>query len=160
MATDFDFERFLTAQDMPIDESGQTVFEHACTELRDGKKATHWMWFIFPQLRGLGQSELAYRFGIPSLQEAGAYLDHPILGPRLRLCTELVHAVTGRTITCILGPIDAQKFCSCMTLFALATSDNGLFKDALTKYCSGQSDALTLGRLGSPDPLTADTSRG
>ena len=105
------------------------------------------MWFIFPQLRGLGNSAMAERFGIASRAEAEAYLKHPILGPRLRECTDLVNAVEGRSIVQILGYPDDLKFRSSMTLFANATSDNQTFTHALEKYFGGEPDSLTVQRL-------------
>jgi uncharacterized protein (DUF1810 family) len=112
-----------------------------------GNKTSHWMWFIFPQVQGLGSSPMARRFAIASLEEAGAYLRHPVLGPRLRECTGLVNAVQGRTIETILGYPDDMKFRSSMTLFARATSDNQVFVDALEKYFGAEFDRLTLERL-------------
>src|SRR5580704_2594852 len=110
------------------------------------------MWFIFPQLRGLGHSEMAMTFGIASRQEAEAYLNHPILGPRLRECARLVNQVEGRTIRQILGYPDDLKFRSSMTLFASVAAnnqmfDNRVFQDALEKYFGGESDPLTFQRL-------------
>ena len=105
------------------------------------------MWFVFPQLRGLGFSAMANRYAIASRAEAAAYLDHPVLGPRLRQCTRLVTEVEGRTIGEIFGPPDDLKFRSSMTLFAQAASDNGVFIDALRKYFAGALDPTTLDRL-------------
>ena len=105
------------------------------------------MWFIFPQLRGLGHSRLATTFGIDGLEEARAYLAHPVLGPRLRECAALVNQIDGRSIEEILGDVDAMKFRSSMTLFARATDDNHPFHDALEKYFEGEPDPLTLERL-------------
>jgi uncharacterized protein (DUF1810 family) len=107
----------------------------------------HWIWFIFPQLRGLGRSAMATAFGIFSRQEAVAYLDHAVLGPRLRECTRLVNLVDGRAIDQIFGYPDDLKFRSSMKLFASVASDNQVFKDALDKYFGGESDPLTLERL-------------
>ncbi len=132
----FNLERFVAAQ--------EDVYEDVCQELRAGHKRTHWMWFIFPQMKGLGSSYNAEFFGIGSLAEAQAYLQHAVLGARLRECTELVNAVAGRTAEEIFGPIDAVKFRSCMTLFAHAMPDNKIFHDALNKYFAGKSDQLTL----------------
>src|SRR5690242_19627288 len=112
----YNLERFLTAQN--------PIFEEACAELRKGCKESHWMWFVFPQLRGLGHSSMADRYAIASREEAAAYLAHPILGPRLRECTRLVNQVEGRSIEQIFGYPDDLKFRSSMTLFAQATSDN------------------------------------
>lgn len=135
----YNLQRFVDAQ--------RGIFAEVCAQLREGCKTGHWMWFIFPQLEGLGHSELAERFAISSRAEAAAYLQHCLLGPRLRECTRLVSLVEGRSIVQILGHPDDLKFCSSMTLFAHSTSDNRLFLDALEKYCGGRFDALTLGRL-------------
>jgi uncharacterized protein (DUF1810 family) len=129
-----------------VDAQSQ-VYESVCAELGEGRKRSHWMWFIFPQIQGLGHSATAARFAISSREEARAYLDHPVLGPRLRECTGLVNLVDGRTISEILGYPDDLKFRSCMTLFAKATDDNQVFLDALRKYCGGEFDPLTLGRM-------------
>ncbi len=135
----FRLQRFVDAQD--------AVFAQVRAELHRGRKATHWMWFVFPQLAGLGHSSLAREFAISSLQEAAAYLNHPILGPRLRECTRLVNAIDGRGIGEILGYPDDLKFRSCMTLFAHASPDNQEFKAALTKYFAGEYDQATVARL-------------
>ena len=135
----FDLQRFVNAQN--------PVYERVCAELRAGQKESHWMWFIFPQLRGLGHSALANAFGIASRQEAEAYLDHAVLGPRLRECTRLVNLVEGRSIRQILGYPDDLKFRSSMTLFASVASDDQVFHDALHKYFGGEPDQLTLERL-------------
>jgi len=135
----YDLQRFVDAQD--------SVYEEVCFELRDGYKRSHWMWFIFPQIKGLGHSPLANKFAISSLQEAEAFLDHPILGPRLRECTQLVSLVEGRLIDQILGHTDGLKFRSSMTLFAHATQDNEVFNLALQKYFRAEFDPLTLERL-------------
>jgi uncharacterized protein (DUF1810 family) len=135
----YDLQRFVNAQN--------PVYDRVCAELRDGQKETHWIWFIFPQLQGLGSSPMANAFGIASRQEAQAYLDHPLLGPRLRECTRFVNLVKDRTINQILGYPDDLKFRSSMTLFASVASDNQVFNDALDKYFGGQPDPLTLERL-------------
>src|SRR5271157_938227 len=114
----FNLQRFVDAQ--------RPIFDQVCSELRDGRKTSHWMWFIFPQIKGLGHSQLARKFAIASLEEANAYLEHPILGPRLIECTNLVNLIEGRSIEQIFGYPDNLKFCSCMTLFARAT-DNHVF---------------------------------
>jgi uncharacterized protein (DUF1810 family) len=124
------------------------VYEEVCTELRHGRKRGHWIWFIFPQLRGLGHSSMALAFGISSQQEAEAYLDHTVLGPRLRECARLVNQVEGRTIGQIFGYPDDMKFRSSMTLFARVAADNQVFNDALQKYFGGEPDPLTLERVG------------
>jgi uncharacterized protein (DUF1810 family) len=132
-------QRFVDAQN--------DVFEQVCSELRAGCKSSHWMWYIFPQIKGLGNSGTSVWFAISSREEAEAYLNHPVLGPRLRECTKLVNLVEGRPIDQILGGIDSVKFRSSMTLFAHATSENQVFKDALEKYFGGEFDNLTLERL-------------
>ena len=136
----FDLERFVNAQN--------PVFEQVCSELRQGCKKGHWMWFVFPQLRGLGQSSMAYNFGISSRDEAEAYLEHSILGPRLKECTRLVNLVEGRSIEQIFGYPDNLKFRSSMTLFSSIASDDEIFVAALRKYFGGQADRPTLERLG------------
>ncbi len=136
----FDLQRFVDAQN--------PVYEQACAELRSGQKRGHWIWFVFPQLRGLGSSAMATAFGISSRREAEAYLAHPVLGPRLRECTRLVNLVEGRAIAQILGYPDDLKFRSSMTLFANVAPDGQIFKDALEKYFGGEPDPLTLERLG------------
>jgi uncharacterized protein (DUF1810 family) len=132
----YDLQRFVEAQN--------GCFEKVCTELREGNKRSHWMWFIFPQLKGLGRSPMAVRYAISSRQEAQAYLEHSILGPRLRHCTELVLSVEGRSVEQIFGTPDDLKFRSSMTLFANAASENTVFKDALQKYFAGEPDSLTI----------------
>jgi uncharacterized protein (DUF1810 family) len=132
-------QRFVDAQ--------SPVFEEVCSELQEGRKRGHWMWFIFPQIEGLGSSHLARKFAISSREEAEAYLIHPILGPRLRHCTRLVSLIEGRSIDQIFGHPDDLKFHSSMTLFANATSDNQVFRDALHKYFGGEPDRLTVERL-------------
>ena len=136
----FDLERFVAAQD--------PVYAQACRELRQGLKPGHWMWFIFPQLKGLGQSFMADRFGIDGADEARAYLAHPVLGPRLVECTSLVNGVEGVSIEEIFGFPDTLKFRSSMTLFAHVSSGRNVFADALEKYYAGQPDLLTLDLLG------------
>jgi len=139
MSDPFDLKRFVDAQ--------EPVIEEVQAELRRGSKQGHWMWFVFPQLRGLGHSAMAHRFGIASRAEAEAYLAHSILGPRLIECTRLVNHVEGRSIEAILGDIDALKFRSSMTLFADVAGPGSVFEDALAKYFGGEADRLTLGRL-------------
>lgn len=143
MNDQYHLQRFVDAQ--------QPVFERVCAELRAGDKRTHWMWFIFPQVKGLGHSELARRYAISSVAEASAYLEHPILGARLRECSRLVAAVDGRTIDEIFGYPDDMKFRSSMTLFAQTASDNQVFSDCLQKYFNGEPDPLTLSQLHSLD---------
>ena len=132
-------QRFVDAQN--------PVYGKVCAELRDGRKRSHWMWFIFPQVMGLGSSPLARKFAISSLAEAAAYLQHPILGPRLIECTRLVNLIEGRPIQQIFGYPDDLKFRSSMTLFAHAAGESQLFVDALQKYFKGEFDPTTLARL-------------
>jgi len=131
----YNLERFLEAQD--------PVYDLVCSELRSGRKKSHWMWFIFPQIVGLGSSHMATKFAIYSIDEARAYARHPILGARLTECTELVNQIAGRTISKIFGYPDDLKFRSCMTLFVIATGDP-VFTQALQKYFAGEPDAQTL----------------
>jgi uncharacterized protein (DUF1810 family) len=135
----FDLKRFADAQ--------APVYRSVVEELRRGRKRSHWMWFVFPQLRGLGNSPMAVRYGISSLDEARAYLRHDLLGPRLHECTRLVNQVQGRSIGEIFGSPDDLKLCSSMTLFARATDDDEDFVALLTKYYDGQEDPLTVARL-------------
>lgn len=135
----YDLQRYLDAQN--------PVFGQVCAELREGRKRGHWMWFVFPQIKGLGHSALANQFAIASRDEAMAYLAHPILGPRLRECSRLATQVEGRSIQQIFSSPDDMKFRSSMTLFAHATPDNQVFMDALKKYCGAEFDPLTLERL-------------
>jgi len=135
----YDLQRFVKAQD--------PVYDEVLTELRNGLKESHWMWFIFPQIRGLGHSQMAVKFGIASREEAEAYLKHPILGPRLRECSRLVTQVDGRSIHEILGSPDDMKFKSSMTLFATVAPEEHVFQEALQKYFGGELDRLTLERL-------------
>ena len=139
MTDPFNLDRFTDAQD--------PVFAGVVEELREGRKQGHWMWFIFPQLRGLGSSSMAHRFGISSRAEAEAYLGHPVLGPRLVECARLVNLVKGRSIEQIFGVVDTLKFRSSMTLFAEVAGDPTVFTDALRKYFGAQPDRLTLDRL-------------
>ena len=135
----YNLQRFLDAQ--------ERIYDTVLNELRAGRKASHWMWFIFPQIAGLGHSAMAQRFAIGSLDEAKAYLQHPILGPRLRTCTQLVLGMNGRSAEEIFGYPDHLKFRSCMTLFLTAATDNTIFKNALFKYFDGKPDTLTLDLL-------------
>ena len=136
MSDDYNLHRFLDAQ--------ERVYDTVLNELRVGRKSSHWMWFIFPQITGLGHSGMAQQFAITSLAEAKAYLQHPVLGPRLRTCTQLVLDVIGRSAEEIFGYPDNLKFRSCMTLFLTAATDNTIFKNALLKYFDGTPDQLTL----------------
>jgi len=135
----YGLQRFVDAQN--------PVYDKVCSELRDGVKKSHWMWFIFPQVEGLGSSQMARKFAISSLAEAAAFLAHPVLGSRLTECTRLVNLVAGRPIEEIFGYSDDLKFRSSMTLFAHAAPDNRVFTDALQKYFSGEFDPATLARL-------------
>jgi len=135
----FDLQRFVAAQ--------APVYERVCAELSAGRKRSHWMWFIFPQIHGLGSSTTAQRYAITSLAEATAYLDHTVLGPRLRACTGLVNAVDGRSAHEIFGSPDDMKFHSAMTLFFRAGSEDEPFRTALEKYFAGKLDPATIARL-------------
>jgi uncharacterized protein (DUF1810 family) len=143
----FNLERFVKAQN--------PEFDGVLSELRQGCKMGHWMWFVFPQLKGLGSSSDADYFGISSRAEAKGYLKHPILGQRLRECTTLVNLVEGRSIDQIFGGIDSVKFRSSMTLFAKIGPDREIFEKALEKYFNGKADRLTLDRLGRRQETTA-----
>ena len=134
-------QRFVDAQN--------EVFDEVRSELRAGRKSSHWIWFIFPQIKGLGHSASAREFAIRSREEAAAYAAHPILGPRLRECTRLVNSIEGRAITQILGTPDDLKFRSSMTLFAKVCPDDPIFTDAIGKYYGGELDRLTLDLLRS-----------
>lgn len=136
----YNLERFVTAQD------GGT-YDQATTELREGQKVSHWMWFIFPQIAGLGLSPTSRTYAISSLDEAKAYLSHPVLGPRLVECAGIVARLTGRTAEEIFGVIDAQKLRSSMTLFCRAAPDEPSFTQVLDIYFDGQQDQATVNRL-------------
>ncbi len=136
----FDLQRFVAAQ--------ASTYAQVVSELGTGEKRSHWMWFIFPQVRGLGSSSMAQRYAISGLPEAQAYLEHPLLGPRLRECTALVNVGGNRTLDQIFGYPDDLKFHSSMTLFALADGSPGnAFRAALDQHCGGRSDARTLALL-------------
>jgi uncharacterized protein (DUF1810 family) len=135
----FDPDRFVEAQ--------EPVLADVLRELGEGRKRTHWMWFVFPQIAGLGHSTMAQRYAIASLDEARAYLRHPVLGPRLIQCAGLVNRVQGRSIHQILGNPDDLKFHSSMTLFALADPGERVFKDALENYFEGVPDERTVEAL-------------
>jgi uncharacterized protein (DUF1810 family) len=137
----FDFQRFVDAQD-----DGAT-FDRARSELRAGRKRSHWMWFVFPQLAGLGRSAMAQRYAIGSIEEARAYLAHPVLGARLREVAALV-AATAESAETVLGGIDAVKLRSCMTLFARAAPEDAVFTAVLDRHFGGRPDAVTEERLG------------
>ena len=142
MADPFDLDRFVRAQDPVLDQVRR--------ELADGRKRSHWMWFVFPQLRGLGRSATALRYGIGSLAEARAYLAHPVLGPRLVECTGLVNKVEGRSVHQIVGSPDDLKFHSSMTLFAAAEPEAPAFREALAKHFGGALGAPTVEKLRRP----------
>jgi uncharacterized protein (DUF1810 family) len=135
MTNPYNLHRFLTAQ--------TPVYDTVLAELRAGRKSSHWIWFIFPQIAGLGHSSMSQQFAITSLDEAKAYLQHLVLGPRLQECTQLVLNVEGRSAGEIFGYPDYLKFRSCITLFSAAT-DNTLFKSALLKYFDDKPDQSTL----------------
>jgi uncharacterized protein (DUF1810 family) len=130
---------FVTAQ--------EAVYDNVLRELTAGRKETHWMWFVFPQLAGLGRSHMSEKFGLPSTAEARSYLEHSTLGRRLRECTRLTLAVPNRSIASILDHPDDLKFKSSMTLFAAAAPEESIFDAALEKFFGGERDALTIGLL-------------
>jgi uncharacterized protein (DUF1810 family) len=142
MADPFKLDRFVTAQN-----AGGT-YGQAVEELRRGRKMSHWMWFVFPQIAGLGHSQMSRTFAISSLDEARAYLRHPALGPRLKECAEIVAHARAATAEQIFGPIDAQKLHSCMTLFLRAEPGEPLFRQVLDRYFDGVPDAATDERAG------------
>ena len=139
MQDPFNLQRFVDAQ--------RPVIDRVLAELRAGQKRSHWMWYIFPQISGLGSSPMAQKFAISSPAEASAYLDHTVLGLRLRECTELVNAIEARTIEEIFGYPDHLKLHSSMTLFARAAPDEPAFQTALQKFFAGKLDPPTLDRL-------------
>jgi uncharacterized protein (DUF1810 family) len=138
MEDPYELSRFVQAQD--------GVYDDAVAELRAGRKRSHWMWFVFPQIAGLGRSWAAQRFSIGSLDEARAYLQHPVLGPRLLDCADVLLADGEHTATGIFGELDAMKLRSSMTLFARASGDP-LFQQVLDRYFDGEADSATLERL-------------
>lgn len=135
-----DLDRFLVEQEL--------AYDGALAELRRGRKVGHWIWFIFPQVAGLGRSGMSRRFAIASIDEARDYLAHPVLGARLRACALALLAIEGRTAEGILGPIDAMKVRSCMTLFHRAAPDEVVFAQVLDRYYDGLADAATDALLG------------
>jgi uncharacterized protein (DUF1810 family) len=135
----YDLRRFVDAQ--------ARIYDTVIDELTAGRKKSHWMWFVFPQIRGLGSSPTALRFAIASIEEARAYLDHDLLGPRLRECTGLVAGIDGRSAVEIFGRPDDLKLRSSMTLFARAADDNDDFVAVLDKFYGGEEDPATLARL-------------
>ena len=136
MSDTYNLHRFLTAQ--------APTYDTVLAELRAGRKSSHWIWFIFPQIAGLGHSAVSQQFAIASLDEAKAYLQHPVLGQRLRECTQLVLNVEGRNAEEIFPYPDNLKFRSCMTLFLTAAPEHTLFNNALLKYFDGKPDQSTL----------------
>jgi uncharacterized protein (DUF1810 family) len=138
---DFDLERFVRAQD-----DGGT-YEAAVAELRSGRKRGHWMWFVFPQVAGLGSSPMAQQFAVSGLDEARAYLAHPVLGPRLVGAARALTGLPGHDPVAVLGPVDALKLRSSMTLFARAADGEPVFADVLAQYYGGDEDAATLSRI-------------
>ena len=139
MADTFDLQRFVSAQ--------EPVMAHVLAELRAGAKRSHWMWFVFPQIAGLGSSATAQRYALRSLEEAKAYLAHPVLGERLRECTAIVVGLEARSAREIFGWPDDLKLRSSMTLFSRAASDPAPFVAVLEKYFEGKPDDATLARL-------------
>jgi uncharacterized protein (DUF1810 family) len=147
VSSDYDFERFVAAQ-----EAGDR-YSHAIAELRSGSKASHWMWFVFPQLAGLGQSTTSRLYAISSLAEAKAYLNHRVLGPRLIECVCVICESDAASAETIFGPLDAQKLQSSMTLFLRAQPNEPLFAAVIDRYFEGQPDRAT-------DELLAGASEG
>jgi uncharacterized protein (DUF1810 family) len=149
MTHSYHLDRFLKAQ-APLHDT-------VLAELRAGCKRTHWMWFVFPQIAGLGHSAMAQLYAIADLDEARAYLAHPVLGDRLRECTRVVMAIDGKTADDIFGFPDNRKFHSSMTLFALAAGGPSLFQECLLKYFGGGQDLLTVEKLKDQGNLAQQT---
>jgi uncharacterized protein (DUF1810 family) len=141
MTDSYDLQRFVVAQDR------ERAYDIAINELRAGRKASHWMWFVLPQLRGLGTTAMAERYGIGSRDEAVAYVAHEVLGPRLRRCAQLISRSGAVTAQALMGSVDALKLRSSMTLFAEVTDDDPDFVAVLDKYYGGQRDPRTLALL-------------
>jgi len=141
MSDPYRLERFTAAQDQ------DGTYERAVAELRAGRKVSHWMWFVFPQIEGLGFSAISRRYAISSLEEARAYLTHPVLGPRLIATTGIVAGTEGKSAEQIFGPVDALKLRSSMTLFGAADPGEPAFRKVLDKYFDGTPDEATLARL-------------
>jgi uncharacterized protein (DUF1810 family) len=137
-----DLQRFIDAQ--------RPLYDRVLDELRSGQKRTHWMWFVFPQLEGLGHSAMAQKFAIASRDEAAAYLRHPLLGGRLEECTALVNAIREKSVREIFGQPDDMKFGSSMTLFAKVAKGHSVFHEAVEKYFDGRFDEATLTRIEGP----------
>lgn len=134
-----DLERFVSAQ--------EGSYERALVEIRRGRKTGHWMWFIFPQLRGLGHSDMSIRYALGSLEEAQAYLEHPLLGPRLRECVAALQDVIGKSAEEVFGTVDAQKLCSSLTLFEATKTNTAIFDAALVRWFAGRHDQRTIALL-------------
>lgn len=147
MSNSVDLERFVSAQ------AAGGIYQQALRELRGGRKTSHWMWFVFPQVAGLGSSAISRRYAIRDLEEAQAYVRHPLLGPRLLECTAAVVAHGERRPEEIFGAIDAVKLRSSMTLFACAAPDELVFTEVLSTRFEGAADQLTLQLIGRPNPL-------
>jgi len=141
MSDPYQLERFTAAQDQ------DGTYERAVAELRAGRKVSHWMWFVFPQIEGLGFSAISKRYAISSLAEARAYLSHPVLGPRLIAAATIVAGTEGKSAEQIFGPVDALKLRSSMTLFGAADPDEPVFTKVLDKYFKGTPDEATLARM-------------
>lgn len=139
----FELRRFVEAQ--------QGVYETALAEIRRGRKESHWMWFVFPQLEGLGTSPMAQRYAIHSMAEAAAYLDHPVLGSRLRDCAAALSALSTSSATGVMGSVDALKLRSSMTLFARVAGPDSVFEGVLRKYFGGEPDPRTTALLAARD---------
>ena len=137
----FELHRFVDTQD------AGGAYASAVSELRDGRKLSHWMWFIFPQIAGLGRSPTAQRFAISGMPEAQAFRAHPVLGPRLVECARILANLPGTDAATILGPVDAQKLRSSMTLFARTAPQERVFQEVLDRYFGGESDSVTTSRL-------------
>lgn len=147
-ADGYNLARFVDAQ--------ANSYSQALAEIHDGNKRSHWMWFIFPQIDGLGTSPLAKRYAIKSLDEARAYLAHPVLGPRLEACAKAALAVEGRTVHDIFGSPDDMKLRSCATLFAAVSREGSVFHRLLDKYYGGEPDKKTLALIGANNRPTLD----
>lgn len=147
MSDPYDLGRFVTAQ--------APVIDRVVDELRSGRKRSHWMWFVFPQIEGLGHSAVARHYAIGSLAEARAYLEHPVLGPRLIEATEIVNKLDAESALAVFGPPDDVKFRSSMTLFAEAATDGAPFRKALERYFGSEPDPATLDRLRQTDGAAA-----
>lgn len=141
MADVHNLERFILAQDR--------VYPSVLAELNAGQKQTHWMWFVFPQIKGLGRSATAQHYAIASKEEARAYLEHPVLGRRLQECARIISQIEGRSAEQVFGGIDALKLRSSMTLFALTSEEPTIFNDILNKFFDGKPDQATIGLLSS-----------